>query len=118
MWQGMKPSFWSSKMNRNLEEGESGWIQDCSENVGYELSPYSREINELNPQRVRNYYQLSFDYTFQYHNDEVFCAYTVPYTYTQSIAHIKLLKALNDENRKYCFYSCRSDLCPEQPTNS
>jgi hypothetical protein len=69
-------------MNRNLEGGESGWVQDCCDNVSYEHSSYSREINELNPQRVRSYFTLSFDYTFQFSNDEVFCAYTVPYTYT------------------------------------
>ena len=23
---GMKPSIWSTKMNRNLEEGEGGWV--------------------------------------------------------------------------------------------
>jgi hypothetical protein len=36
----------------------------------------------LNPQKVRTYFSLNFDYKFEYQNDEVFVAYTVPYTYT------------------------------------
>ena len=47
--QGMKPSIWSTKMNRNLEEGEGGWVQDCCSNVTYEASSYQKEINDLNP---------------------------------------------------------------------
>lgn len=79
----MKPSFWSTKENKELEEGESGWVQDTCNAVVYDHSPYSREINELNPQKVRAYFSLGFDYTFQHPNDEVYVAYTVPYTYTQ-----------------------------------
>ena len=47
--QGMKPSVWSTKMNRNLDEGEGGWLQECCENVTYEVSAYQKEINDLNP---------------------------------------------------------------------
>ena len=43
---------------------------------------------------------MSFDYTFQFCNDEVFCAYTVPYTYSQMQLHIKMVKQLSDESRK------------------
>ncbi len=31
---------------------------------------------------VDNYYTLSFDYKFEYTNDEVWFAHAVPYTYT------------------------------------
>jgi hypothetical protein len=34
-------------------------------------------------------------------NDEIFCAYTVPYTYTQMQTHIKQLKLLSSNSRKY-----------------
>ncbi len=39
--------------------------------------------------------QLSFCYTFEEINDEVFCAYTVPYTYSAVLAHLKQLKLLS-----------------------
>ena len=38
--------------------------------------------------------QLSFSYTFQKENDETFCAYTVPYSYTALQTHLKHLKLL------------------------
>ena len=43
---------------------------------------------------------MGFDYSFMYPGDEVYVAYTVPYTYTQLNTHIKHLKILNDESRK------------------
>lgn len=43
--------------------------------------------------------QLSFRYNFEHVNDEVFCAYTVPYTYSQLTLHIKQLKTLQ---RSFC----------------
>ena len=79
----MKPSFWSAKRNRNLEEGEGGWDQECCNNVEYVQSPYQDEINKLNPPKGRAYYMLTFEYRFTFPSDEVFVAYTVPYTYTQ-----------------------------------
>ena len=41
---------------------------------------------------------MSFDYTFMYPSDEVYVAYTVPYTYTQMLTHIKHLRLLSDES--------------------
>ena len=35
---------------------------------------------------------MSFDYKFETGNDEVYMAYTVPYSYTQMMSHIKQLK--------------------------
>ena len=52
----------------------------------------------MNPQRTRPYYTLTFDYTFEYTSDEVYVAYTVPYTYSQVQTHIEFLKGLDDEN--------------------
>ncbi len=45
--------------------------------------------------------QLSFNYEFMVTHDEVFCAYTVPYTYTALLAHIKQLKLLARESCKF-----------------
>jgi hypothetical protein len=53
--------------------------------------------NELNPMCRRGYMQLSFTYQFQTANDEVYCAYTVPYNYTALQAHIKSLRLLTAE---------------------
>lgn len=44
---------------------------------------------------------MGFDYTFMYPSDEVYVAYTVPYTVTQLNSHIKQLRLLSDESRKY-----------------
>jgi len=44
---------------------------------------------------------MGFDYTFMYPSDEVYVAYTVPYTVTQMNSHIKQLRMLTDESRKY-----------------
>lgn len=48
----------------------------------YKPSEYTDAINELNPQRLVNYRQLTFKYEFEYPNDEVYCAYSIPYTYS------------------------------------
>lgn len=86
----MKPSFWSRNA---FEENKVGWYQYGTD-VKYEPSPYTDDNNELNPMSRRFYMQLSFTYSFQTANDEVFCAYTVPYNYTALQAHIKQLKLL------------------------
>ena len=82
---GMKPSFWSLK---NHQQTGQGWYH-AGKHVDYEISPYHEEINKMNPHKPKSYYVLSFDYRFEYDMDEVFCAYTVPYTYTQMNSHIK-----------------------------
>ena len=35
---------------------------------------------------------MSFDYKFESGGDEVYMAYTVPYSYTQMMSHVKQLK--------------------------
>jgi hypothetical protein len=41
--------------------------------------------------------QLSFNYIFENLNDEVFCAFTVPYSYSTLQSHLKHLKALSSK---------------------
>lgn len=79
----MKPSFWSKINNGNQGPGEvaGGWIQ-AGIDIKYEPSIYASATNELNPFKQKNYMMLTFDYRFENMNDEIFCAYTVPYTYT------------------------------------
>jgi murein tripeptide amidase MpaA len=91
----MAPSFWS---RNGFEESRIGWYQ-FGEDVSYELSKNMAEINELNPLRIRHYMTLSFTYTFQKENDEVFCAYTVPYSYSSLLTHLKQLKLLVNKEK-------------------
>ena len=44
--------------------------------------------------------QLSFEYFFKHPDDEVKCAYTVPYTYTDLQVHLKQLKLLAHNQSK------------------
>ena len=71
-----------------FEESGIGWHQDGTD-LAYEPSPYTKETNELNPRLKRDYMQLSFTYTFAKPYDEIFCAYTLPYTYSTLMAHLK-----------------------------
>jgi hypothetical protein len=92
----MGPSFWSK---RGYSDFQLGWYQEESA-VAYDGSPYEKDFNELNPKMARKYMQLSFSYSFQADNDEVFCAYTVPYSYSSMQAHIKQLQILSKANGK------------------
>ena len=75
---GMKPSFWSQQ---NYEINGSGWFHGGF-NLDYDISPYHGEINKMNPHKPKSYYACSFDFKFDFEMDEVFCAYTIPYSYT------------------------------------
>lgn len=48
----MRPSFWSKLANEQID---LGWHQDGT-GILYEASPYSKEINELNPKLNRPYF--------------------------------------------------------------
>lgn len=74
----MKPSFYSKLA---AEEDEEGWHQDGTD-FSYEPSIYAKEINELNPAKQRPYMMMSFAYQFKRADDEIICAYTLPYTYS------------------------------------
>lgn len=92
--------FWSKKDTADGEhEDTAGWHPDGT-NIFYEMSPYSKDINEQNPAKTRQWYQLRFDYTFRNENDSVYCAYTIPYTYTGIITHLKHLRMLQKSTRK------------------
>lgn len=64
-----------------------GWFPSGF-NVEYDISPYHAEINKLNSHKPKSYYAMSFDFKFDFEQDEVFCAYTIPYSYTQMQSHI------------------------------
>jgi hypothetical protein len=75
---GMKPSLWSLK---NYNKNRQGWFHGGF-NIDYDISPYHVEINKMNPHKPKSYYVMSFDYKFDFELDEVYVAYTIPYTYT------------------------------------
>ena len=78
----MRPSFWSKRQNRHLEDGQGGWERGRA-HVKYTVSEYTEEINALNPGTHKKYFTASFNFDFEYTGDEVYVAYTVPYTYSQ-----------------------------------
>jgi hypothetical protein len=56
---------------------------------------YSREINDANPHNYRRpFMQLAFTFDFEYGGDEIFCCYTIPYSYSDMQLHLNELKLL------------------------
>jgi hypothetical protein len=92
----MRPTFYSVK---SAEEEDIGWHQDGFD-FSYEPSIYAKETNDLNPKFQRPYMTLSFCYVFKRANDETICAYTLPYTYSAMLSHIKHLQMLATDSRK------------------
>lgn len=92
----MRPSFWSKLTNQHNSEG---WFFSGS-NLEYSTSSYTNKINWFNPRQMKTYYQFSFTFDFKYAGDQVYCAFSVPYTYTKLKSHIKQLKLLADDSRK------------------
>ena len=88
---------------KNFEKNNIGW-HHTSEEVKY----YKNFLYKLTKGKKDYYYTLSFNYTFNYDNDEVFFANCIPFTYTD------LNKDLNiytkNENDKYIFFD-RKKLC-------
>ena len=44
--------------------------------------------------------QLSFNYTFEFAGDEVFCCYTIPYTYSEMQKHLDQIHMLSLKESK------------------
>jgi len=80
----MRPSFWSKI---RFEQHKEDWHQD-GQNIHYRQSDYQQEINEENKNNRKYYMQLSFEYTFTRPGDQVFCCYTVPYSYSDMMSHL------------------------------
>jgi predicted MPP superfamily phosphohydrolase len=80
---GMKPRVFSVQEVRN---GQSAGWQPGGENVQFSFSKLNRH-NLKKP-----FYQLSFSYLFQYANDKVWFATSIPYTYSRLQKIFRLLK--------------------------
>ena len=97
---GMKIWCYSRK---NSEINKIGW-HHTTEEVKY----YKNFLYKLNKGRKYYFYTLSFNYTFQYDNDEVFFANCIPFTYTD--LNRDLNRYTKNENDKYIFFN-RRNLC-------
>lgn len=96
---GMKILVYSEK---KAEKDKIGWHRG-GDNIIY----YNNSLYKFVKDSKRKLYSLCFSYEFEYDNDTIFIANTLPYTYTD------LMKELNDiqknENKYDFFY--RKPLC-------
>ena len=65
--------------HENEQLPNEGW-EKADENISYRLSKLSQSPTDADGNRLKKYYQLSFEYTFKKKNDEVYFAYSLPYT--------------------------------------
>ena len=88
---------------KNSDINKVGW-HHTTEKVNY----YKNFLYKLNKGKKEYYYTLSFNYTFQFDNDEVFFANCIPFTYTDLTRDLNLFT--KSENDKYIFFD-RKKLC-------
>lgn len=91
---GMKVVIYSLKAN--LEQG-IGWFRG-GEDISYTRNGLKRKCRA----GFSSYYTLSFHYQFQYTEDEVYFAYSCPYTYTRIQ---RLLGELESDTTKNQYFS-------------
>lgn len=98
--QGMQPCVYSKKA---CASGLSrGWHR-AGEQVNYSYSKISRFSIKR-----RNYWQLSFTYFFQHEEDEVFFAYSIPYTFTRLTQLLSEFRRNVPEHILKIDYLCKS----------
>ena len=88
---------------KNSDINKIGW-HHTSENVNY----YKNFLYKINKGKKEYYYTLSFNYTFQFDNDEVFFANCIPFTYTDLTRDLNYFT--KNENDRYIFFD-RRKLC-------
>ena len=91
----MKVSVYSDKKS---EKKNVGWHKDCDD-IRYFLNGIRKDVTYYS----KSYYTLTFTYNFEYDDDLVYFAYSVPYTYTDlrnDIAAIESDPARNKLVRK------------------
>jgi hypothetical protein len=88
---------------KNSEINKIGW-HHTTEEVKY----YKNFLYKLNKGKKDYYYTLSFNYTFQFDNDEVFFANCIPFTYTDLNRDLNFYT--KNENDKYIYFN-RKKLC-------
>ena len=88
---------------KNSDINKIGW-HHTNENVNY----YKNFLYKINKGKKEYYYTLSFNYTFQFDNDEVFFANCIPFTYTDLTRDLNYFT--KNENDRYIFFD-RRKLC-------
>lgn len=61
-------------MNR-FQESNIGWKRE-GDQITYQINNYRKEVKKNPKQTLNFYYTLSFEYTFEYDNDEVYFAHS------------------------------------------
>jgi hypothetical protein len=79
---GMQIYYWSAKKNL---QSFTGWQKGCA-NIKYK---HSRGMAKEH--RRKKYYSLSFEFTFEFEDDTVWFAYTIPYTFSMLFQYIKAI---------------------------
>ena len=97
---GIKIWYYSVKKN---EEKNIGW-HHINEKVEY----YKNFLYRYIKGKRQYYYSLSFDYTFEYDNDEIYFANSIPFTFSDIINDLN--EYTKKENEKYYFFE-RKKLC-------
>eukprot|EP00826_Nyctotherus_ovalis_P022204 TRINITY_DN17284_c0_g1_i3.p1 TRINITY_DN17284_c0_g1~~TRINITY_DN17284_c0_g1_i3.p1 ORF type:complete len:210 (+),score=36.90 TRINITY_DN17284_c0_g1_i3:69-698(+) len=104
---GMRVAIFSAKKSSLAREGTLpkhylGWHRGC-ENIQYEVSRLTVDSGVRRWLPVvcggggkKVYYCLSFEYSFDYADDEVFFAYSVPYTYTDMNKLLREIKNIRN----------------------
>ena len=97
---GIKIWYFSQKKK---EEKNIGW-HHTEEKIEY----FPNFLYNFNKGKRNNYYTLSFEYTFEYDNDEVYFANSLPFFYSDVIKDLSYY--MKKENEKYFFFE-RKILC-------
>ena len=97
---GIKIWYFSHKKK---EEKNIGW-HHTEEKIEY----FPNFLYNFNKGKRNNYYTLSFEYTFEYDNDEVYFANSLPFFYSDVIKDLSYY--MKKENEKYFFFE-RKILC-------
>ena len=85
----MKLVVYSTKI---FEQHGIGWHR-----AGNDIAYYANGIRKtVNPNKC--FYTLKFSYSFTHDNDQVYFAYSYPYTYSQLTEYLNKLEAENTNN--------------------
>ena len=87
---GMQPAVYSTRLYQ--EKGIS-WHRDGL-SISYKENAANKSTNFVGRGK---YYTLSFSYQYRYENDQVYFAYSVPYTYTDLVSYLDHIKTHNTE---------------------
>lgn len=85
----MQPVVWSK---RRHEDKKIGWHR-----AGTDIEYRRSKLNRLHSSRP-SCYQMSFKYTFEYAEDKVWFAFSIPYTFTMLSNFLRSINNIQTEN--------------------